>query len=158
MRVPLAKIQSLFSVTRAGSNYVVSVRCERTTLDMFAFTSKRNALGGLTERSRVRRRGIKTAMIGRTGATVTGRVVKLSPVSRYEDKRTRTPAFFSKGKGMLFARNQQATWSGGKRLPIHRISTIPLAMFVASKRVERGYMLYKRLLAIGGTIVSRTVN
>jgi hypothetical protein len=160
-RESLGKIRSLFHVSVVNANTIkISVTKQKTTLDMFQYKSYRNAVVNATERNLATRRDIRTSRQKRSGTVITtGRVLRASPyVKLYElnPKFTKTPVFFHAVKKQLFARNQQPTWAGGKRLSIHRVHTLPMAMYVASKRVENGFRLADKLNGMGMTIIGRT--
>lgn len=160
-RESLGKIRSLFHVSVVNANTIrISITKQKTTLDMFQYKSYRNAVIQATERNLATRRDIRTSKQKRSGTVITtGRVLRASPyVKLYElnPKLAKTPVFFHTLKKQLFARDQQPTWAGGKRLSIHRVHTLPLAMYVASKRVESGFRLADKLNGIGMTIIGRT--
>lgn len=157
-RGSVADIKKLFTIVPVDNTTVkVVISKHATTLDQFQYKNYRDLIGGLTQRNIATKR-ITTKSMARVAQITKGRVLRSSAmVKLYElnPKLAKTPVFFIPSKQQLFARNQQPTWANGKRLPIHRVYTLPMAMYVASRRVENGFGLAARLNALGMTIISR---
>lgn len=138
-------------VVGTGLQAFIYLKRDTNPLSTFQFVSESVVKGGASKRV-IGKRTLKEGLRGGRSPSAKVRALRTSQFKLVVDKRTNTKGFWYAAKGSLFARDQQATWAGGQRLPIHRMLAIPLASYMNSERVRARLGLVNRIALLGGTI------
>lgn len=155
---PLVRTTPLHSTSSTTATAAVTFSITNNFLHRFQFVQTRITTGkeklavkGFTNKNRRYRENPRAVIQTKV------RILRNKAMSLVVDKKTGIKGWYFAGDSAtpegIYVRNQKATWSGGKRLPTHRMVGVKLAYLITSNRTLTALSFNTRVKTLGFKLI-----